>query len=82
MRRPVVDNDALGLILLFCMIKTASRNFVRVRREEYARLKTLQKHFADFWSYFEYLRDIREARKQVKGGETISQEKLFKELGI
>lgn len=64
------------------MIKTASRSFVRVRRDEYTRLKALQKHFADFWNYFEYLRDIREARNQVKEGKTISQEKLFRELGI
>jgi len=69
------------------MIKTNSIDIdiekeVRVPEKEYLRLKRLENKFQLFWGYLEHLVDIREARKQIKQGEVIEQEKLFKELGL
>ena len=63
-------------------IAVKTKDSVYIRRSEYLRLKKLDKRFADFFAYIEYLADIREARKEVKLGKIISQEKLFKQLGF
>ncbi|MEK7574346.1 MAG: hypothetical protein AAB514_02330 [Patescibacteria group bacterium] len=55
---------------------------ISIPKTEYRRLKNLDKHFRDFWLYLENLMDIREAREEVKQKKTISQEKLFKQLGL
>ena len=59
-----------------------AQNYIRIPKEEYAKLKKLQKHFGFFLNYFEHLQDIKKAREEIKAGKTISQEKLFKELGL
>jgi len=67
------------------MDSTMSTNYkdkVSIPKEEYSRLKRLDNRFSDFWNYLENLMEIREARKEVKEGKTISQEELFNELGI
>jgi len=55
---------------------------VAIPKNEYLRLKKLDKRFKDLLSYFEHLSGIREAREEVKQGKMISQEKLFKQLGF
>ena len=64
------------------MSKSATQNYVRVAKDEYRELKKLKKSFGAFLEYFEYLRDIKGARDDTKAKRTISQEKLFKELGV
>ncbi|MBI4117265.1 MAG: hypothetical protein HY451_01075 [Parcubacteria group bacterium] len=64
------------------MNRLAASNYVKIPREEYFKLKKLQKNFEAFWSYLKHLRDIEEAREDVKKGKTISQEKLFKQAGL
>jgi hypothetical protein len=55
---------------------------ITIKKEEYTRLKKLDKSFGKLFDYFVYLYDIAEARKQIKGKKTITQEKLFKQLGL
>lgn len=64
------------------MNRAVSNKYVRIRPEEYARLKNLQKHFEAFWSYVSHLRDIQEAREDIERGDMISQEELFKSHGL
>ncbi len=45
-------------------------------------LKKLDRHFRGFFAYLENMTDIGEARKEVKQKKTISQEKLFEQLGL
>ncbi|HBT81443.1 hypothetical protein A2757_02495 [Candidatus Giovannonibacteria bacterium RIFCSPHIGHO2_01_FULL_48_47] len=56
--------------------------YIKVSRTEYLRLRKLQKYFETFWNYLSHLRDIQEAREDIKAGRTIAQEKLFRKLGI
>jgi len=58
------------------------QNYVKISREEYAQLKKLQKYFEAFWGYLTHLHDIREARRDVRDGRIMPQEKLFKKLGL
>lgn len=62
--------------------KTARQSYIRVSKAEYKKLKVLQKRFEALWKYFEHLHDIKEARRDIAAGRTMSQEKLFKGLGI
>jgi len=59
-----------------------SKNKVVIPKEEYMRLKSLDKLLGGFLAYTEYVADIREARKDVKNKKVISQEKLFRQLGF
>lgn len=58
------------------------KNYIKIPKEEYSRLKKLQKYFEKFVEYFEHLQDIKKSREEIKAGKTVSQEKLFKELKI
>lgn len=58
------------------------KNYIKIPKEEYFKLKKLQKYFKKFVEYFEHLQDIKKAREEIRAEKTISQEKLFKELKI
>jgi hypothetical protein len=64
------------------MARIGYQNTISIPKEEYLRLKKLDKHFRGFWSYLEALMETREARQEIKEGKVISQEKLFKELQL
>ncbi len=64
------------------MANAATKNKISISREEYLRLRKLDKQFRGFFSYLENLMDIRESREQVKQKKIISQEKLFRHLGL
>lgn len=55
---------------------------VTIEKKEYTRLKKLDRSFGKFFDYVAYCSDIAEARKEVKEKKIISQEKLFKKLGL
>lgn len=55
---------------------------ITIRREEYQRLKKLDQSFGRFIKYFTYLQAIAGARKEAKEKKIISQERLFKKLGL
>lgn len=57
-------------------------NTITIKKNEYQRLKKLDKSFGQFFEYFAYLQDILDARKEAQEKKTISQEKLFKKLGL
>ena len=55
---------------------------VTISKNEYARLKKLDKKVSAFLAYMEHLLDVRGARNEVKEGKVVSQEKLFEKLGF
>ncbi len=55
---------------------------ITVKKEEYLRLKKLEKSFGKLFDYFRYLYEISEARKEIKEKKVISQDKLFEKLGL
>lgn len=55
---------------------------INIKKEEYNRLKKLDKSFGKMFDYFAYLYDIGVARKEIKEKKTIPQNKLFKKFGI
>lgn len=64
------------------MANINAKEKISIPKQEYLRLKNLEKRFQDFWNYLEYLMEIREARKEIEEGKVISQEELFKALGF
>ncbi|MBI3458925.1 hypothetical protein HY061_01535 [Candidatus Azambacteria bacterium] len=64
------------------MEKIATRDQVIIPKSEYVYLKKLADSFEEFFCYFRQLKDIEEARMEVKQKKIISQEKLFKKLGF
>ena len=55
---------------------------ISILKAEYLRLKELDKHFKGFWMYLKNLTEIQEAREEIKQKKVISQDKLFKKLGL
>lgn len=64
------------------MARPILQKYIRVPREDYMQLRQLQKHFGAFWNYFEHVRDIKEARQQVRAKKTVAQDDLFEKLGL
>lgn len=63
-------------------IFSKKNNKVSVSLFEYERLKKISRDFGRLVKFVEHVRDIKKARIQVKQGQGVAQEKLFKELGI
>ena len=55
---------------------------ISIPKAEYLHLKELDKHFKGFWAYLKNLAEIQEARKEISQKKVISQDKLFKKLGL
>ena len=55
---------------------------ISIKKEEYSRLKKLDKSFGKLFNYLAELYEIKAARKQIKEKKIIPQEKLFERLGI
>lgn len=53
-----------------------------IKKEEYNRLKKLERVFGGVFGYFSHLQDIEEARREIKAKKTILQEELFEKLGL
>ncbi len=63
-------------------MKTISANKVKVPKGEYLRLKKIDRQFGAFLSYAAHLLDIGKAREDAHAGRLISQETLFRRLGL
>ena len=63
-------------------MKLASKKNIRISAQEYAQFKQLQKYVAGFLGYAEHISAIAQARREVKAKKTISQEELFRKLGL
>ncbi len=61
---------------------TATKEYVRVRKDEYRHLKKLQRYVDPLLGYLEHVRNIRIAREDVVAGRTVTQEQLFRKLGM
>ena len=74
-----VDFD-FGVVNMGYMITAKEK--VSIPKTEYLRLKEIDKRFNNFWTYLKNSTEIKEARKEIKQKKVISQEKLFKKLGL
>lgn len=63
-------------------IITQAKGQVTLAKNEYLRLKKLDQRFGQLLSYFAHCADIAGARQEAKDGKVISQNKLFKQLGL
>jgi len=70
----------LGVVNIDCMITAKEK--ISIPKTEYLRLKEIDKRFNSFWTYLKNSTEIKEARKEIKQKKVISQEKLFKKLGL
>ena len=61
---------------------TITKNNVIIPANEYDYLKRIEKTFERFFSFFSYLKDIEKVRKEVKKKQYLSQDILFKKLGL
>lgn len=59
-----------------------SKNQVTLTKNEYVRLKNLDRRFGQLLSYFAHCADIATARQEAIDGKVVSQDKLFKQLGL
>lgn len=55
---------------------------VTVPKKEYIRLKNLESRFGKFLDYLGSVLETKEARREITQKKIISQEKLFKKLGL
>ena len=64
------------------MNHTQTKNAVLIPKREYLRLKKIDERFGKLLVYVNNLRDIADARKEIRQKKVISQEKLFERLGF
>ena len=69
-----------GVVNMGYMITAKEK--ISIPKTEYLRLKEIDKRFNNFWTYLKNSTEIKEARKEIKQKKVISQEKLFKKLGL
>ena len=55
---------------------------VIIPKREYLRLKNLDERFGALLAYFEHLTEIKQARREVKQKKVMTQEKVFRALGL
>lgn len=58
------------------------KNTISIPAIEYNYLKKIEQSFEDFFGSFSHLKDIEKARKEIKQKKYISQEIVFKKLGL
>lgn len=61
---------------------TITKNNIIIPVNEYNYLKRIEKSFEQFFDSFSHLKDIEKARKEVKKKQYLSQDILFKKLGL
>ena len=70
------------LVVCYTLFMKSTQSNVKVPRNEYVRLKKLDKQFGAFLSYAAHLLDIEKGRGDVRAGRLISQTDLFKRLRV
>ena len=63
-------------------IKSLAEKKISIPRQEYERLKHLDHRVGGWMTYLDYLQDIQQARREVKMGAIVSQDVLFRSLGL
>ena len=63
-------------------MKNAVAKRIQVPKGEYLRLKKIDRQFGAFLSYARHLLDIGKAREEARTGRLISQDALFRHLGL
>ena len=59
-----------------------TQRIVRVPAGEYRRLKLVDKRYQELLIYVRHLEGVRKARRDVRAGRVVPQERLFRSLGI
>ena len=55
---------------------------VIIPKREYLRLKNLDERFGALLAYFEHLTEIKQARREITQKKMLTQEKVFRALGL
>jgi hypothetical protein len=63
-------------------MNTITKNNIIIPVNEYNYLKKIEKTFEQLFNSFGHLKDIEKSRKEVKKRQYLSQEVLFKKLGL
>jgi len=63
-------------------VSNQTKNTIIIATNEYNYLKKIEQSFEKFFGSFEYLKKIEKARKEIKNKQYISQELVFKKLGL
>ena len=63
-------------------MKSSGTKKIQVPKIEYTRLKKIDRQFGAFLSYAGRLLDIEKARDDASAGRVISQDALFRRLGL
>lgn len=58
------------------------KNTIAIPTREYNYLKKIEQSFESFFGSFAHLKEIEKARKEIKEKKYISQEIIFKKLGL
>ena len=59
-----------------------TKDTILIPINEYNYLKKIEDSFEKFFSSFKYLKEIEEARKEIKQKKYLSQKIVFKKLGL
>ena len=63
-------------------VKILEKKVVSIPKLEYERLKHLDHRVGRWVTYLDYLQDIQNARRGIKMGTVVSQDNLFRKLGL
>jgi hypothetical protein len=58
------------------------KNTISIPAGEYNYLKKIEQSFESFFGFFAHLKEIEKARKEIKQKKYLSQEIVFKKLGL
>ena len=59
-----------------------TKNTIAIPTAEYNYLKKIEQSFDRFFDSFNYLREIEQARKEIKQKKYLSQDIVFRKLGL
>ncbi len=63
-------------------MSTQTKNTIAIPAEEYSYLKKIEQSFERLFGSFLHLKEIEQARKEIKQKKYLSQSLLFKKLGL
>lgn len=63
-------------------MNSQEKSTIIIPTTEYNYLKKIEQSFEKFFGSFEYLKSIEKARKEIKSKQYVSQQLVFKKLGL
>ena len=63
-------------------MSSQTKNTIAISTSEYNYLKKIEQSFEHFFGSFSHLKEIEQARKEIKQKKYLSQDVVFKKLGL